>query len=282
MSTTSQHRYHAEAHILKGNLKLPIDQVIEPQGQSKLCEKGGYLSHHAKDYSLEGAISFKSGYTQVSGKLGSKDGHGPATLATSVVEGLNVFEILTADRVVAQIATEHPLRGHVPEITFLGTRFENLRIAGHPVHLNLHLDALSSKPAGDAPYTKSQSFVDHVRAQYQHLHGHADLPREVKERYKPLPEDLSGLEIVDFSLVNSANGPYPGKTYGHVLDIPHFGKIYLGVIRLKHQDVVNGIPQKTTLELTMVDVKMGCLAEGFASFASLVTNGENGPVPPTP
>jgi len=58
-----------------------------------------------------------------------------------------VLDVLTADRVVGQIITEHPLVGYVPIISFLGTRFENLRIAGHPVELDLDLNILGDKPA---------------------------------------------------------------------------------------------------------------------------------------
>ena len=61
-----------------------------------------------------------------------KPGHGWATLTTVVVDDLNVLEVLTADRVVGQIITDYPLEGYVPAVSFLGTRFDNLRIAGHP------------------------------------------------------------------------------------------------------------------------------------------------------
>jgi len=39
------------------------------------------------------------------------------------LEGFNVVDIITADRVVAQVSTEHPMvEGHVPTVTFLGSR----------------------------------------------------------------------------------------------------------------------------------------------------------------
>src|ERR1035437_9466457 len=119
------HRYHAEATVLAGKLHRPISFEIEPQAYAKLPENGGYLSQRTPAYHLEGVISFKSAYTQVAGSPDIKPGHGVGTLSPSVVEGLNVLDVVTADRVVGQVATEHPLDGFVPHVTFLGTHFEN-------------------------------------------------------------------------------------------------------------------------------------------------------------
>ena len=72
--------------------------------------------------------------------------HGWVTLSTSIMEGLNVFEVITADRVVSQVSTEHlPARSpgkdpdHVPRVTFVGSQFKNLRVGGLPVKLTLDL-----------------------------------------------------------------------------------------------------------------------------------------------
>ena len=81
----------------------------------------------------------------MAGNRDVKPGHGFSTITTAVVEDLNVLDVVTADRVVAQISTEHPLVGYVPHITFLGTRFENLRIAGHKVELDLDPDFLGQR-----------------------------------------------------------------------------------------------------------------------------------------
>ena len=49
-----------------------------------------------------------------------------------------------------------------PTVTFLGTRFENLRIAGHEVKLNLDLDMLGPKPKKDAGYLSDRDFQKRV------------------------------------------------------------------------------------------------------------------------
>ena len=136
----------------------------------KLNERGGYLSQHVENYRLGGVVSFRSAYTQVGGNPDPKPGHGWNTLTTSVIEGLNVLDIVTADRIVCQISTDHPpLIDYVPTVTFLGTRFENLRIAGHQVKLDLDLDILGAKPKKDAGYLSDRDFQKRASAQRERL-----------------------------------------------------------------------------------------------------------------
>jgi len=130
----NEHLYHAEATVLKGHLHLPLSPYIHPQAFARLPEEGGYISQHAHDYRLEHVIAYSRAYTQVAGNQEIKKGRGFNTLSTAVVEGLNVLDVVTADRVVAQLSTEHPLqRGkHTPRISLLGTRF-----AKKPIELDV-------------------------------------------------------------------------------------------------------------------------------------------------
>ena len=277
------HSYHAEATVLSGRLELPLDQEIHPQAYAKIPEQGGYLSQQARDYRLESVISYSSAYTQVTGNREVKPGHGWATLATSVVEDLNILDVITADRVVAQVSTEHPLVGYVPTITFLGTRFENLRIAGHPVNLDLDLGFFGDKPENDAPYTKDPGFVSRVTDQHARLRAHQNPLTELLERYNRVPESFENPEgneeSVECSLVHQADGAYPGRTFGHVIHVPNFGTIYLATVRLEHKDYhpETRIPRETHVHLDMIHAKMGCLATGKMSVATTRTNGVTRP-----
>jgi hypothetical protein len=273
------HTYHAEATVLEGHLQLPLVQEIKPQANAKLSDHGGYLAQHVENYRLEAAVSFHSAYTQVSGNRGIKTGHGWATLTTNVIEGLNVLDVLTADRVVGQIISEHPLEGYVPTYSFLGTRFENLRIAGHPVELDLDLDILGSGPANDAPYTTDAVLKNRISSQYKTICEHPDLPADLHERYNQLSSTLGSSEEVECSLVNRAAGSYPGLCFGHVITVPNFGKITLAKLRLKHEDFNQdtGIPEKTTLHLTMIDLKLGCAIQGNFAVGVGSTNGATKP-----
>ena len=60
----SSHKYHAEANILNGHLRQPVDQEINQQAPVKLNDlRGGHFFQRAELYSLEGLISFRSGYS---------------------------------------------------------------------------------------------------------------------------------------------------------------------------------------------------------------------------
>jgi hypothetical protein len=269
------HAYHAEATVLEGRLQLPLIQQIHPQAYSKLPEEGGYLSQQSKDFRLESVISYDSAHTQVAGNRDVKPGHGWATLTTSVVEGLNVLDVLTADRVVCQISTEHPLDGYVPAVSFLGTRFENLRIAGHPVDVYLDLDIVGSRPEKDTAYTKDSAFIERVSSQYSRILEQEQLPPELHERYNRLSSTLGSPEAVECSLVNRAAGGYPGLCFGHVITIPNFGRVTLAKLTLHHEyfKAVTDIPERTTLRLTMIDMKFGCAIAGYSGVSSASTNG---------
>jgi hypothetical protein len=281
------HIYHAEAHAIAGELSLPVETKIPPQAFVKVSERGGYLSERSVGFRFESIIKYEGAYTQVAGHREVKPGHGWNTLVTSVVEGLNVLEVVTADRVVSQIATEHPLVGYTPHISFLGTRFENLRICGHKVDLDLDLNIFGERGDDDSPYTRRSSFVDRVTGQHARIRekqsGHGGLLSSLLERYNRLPESFESNQgdedEVECSLVNQAEVGFPGRCFGHVIHIPYFGTVYLATLRITQSDPhpESFVPQKTLVELTMIDIKMGCATTGSSSVGGVTTNGRTKP-----
>ena len=141
------HEFHAEAHVLSGHLQRPIEQKIEQHAPVELKgRRSGHLTRFTEDVTIEGLISFKRGLTRVSGSKSLKH-HGWVTLSTSIMEGLNVFEVITADRMVSQVSTEHPLvNGHFPTVTFLGTQFNNLQVSGSPATPTLNFGICGKNP----------------------------------------------------------------------------------------------------------------------------------------
>ncbi len=277
-----QERYHiydAEAEALSGDLTLPLIQAVKPPTYVKLNPRGGYLSQHAENYRLGGAVSFRSAYTQVAGNPDTKKGHGWNTLTTSVIEGLNVLDIVTADRIVCQISTDHPLVGYVPTVTFLGTRYENLRIAGHAVKLELDLNILGDKPKGDASYTSNRDFIKRVAAQRDRIQSLKNVPTEISTRYNRLPAISAKQGKIECSLVNQSEGGFPGRCFGNALDVPNFGKIYLGTLTLEQSDFdpKTSAPKKTTIAVNMIEMVMGCVGGGTLLGGGGKTNGGTQP-----
>ncbi len=304
------HVYHAEAKILSGQLKHPIEQPIDFGGHVVLSKtrREGHITRSMNASSLEGLISFKSGFTRASGNkiekkdLWGNDHSGWVTLSTAVIEGLNVLEVITADRVVAQVSTEHPFkRGHVPKVTFLGSRFENLRIGGYPVELEFDLGICGDRPPDDRTYLADRGFLDRVEHQFENITRAKGLPESLEREYKAKVvyiDDLKknhrnghGHSKLECSLVKSIGPiPIPGvKSFGNILVIPDFGTVSLGEIIVgvepgkedfsdqKMAAVPDDPPSASFFTLNMLKMHMGCIAGGSATAASANTNGVTRP-----
>lgn len=169
-NVTPSHEYHAVAHALSGHLHHPVYQRIKEQAMVSIKgERGGHITEQLRAFSLEGAVTFESAHSRVSGSRSLKD-NGWITLSTSIVEGLNVLEVITADRVVSQVSTEHAKKdGHVPHVTFLGTQFVNLRLSGFEIKPKFHFGICGTKPAGTTAYVHDRGFLASAKAQLERV-----------------------------------------------------------------------------------------------------------------
>ncbi|HTW57320.1 MAG TPA: hypothetical protein VMD99_04295 [Terriglobales bacterium] len=289
---TPSHDYHAEAHVLSGHLKRPIEQKIELQAPVSLNDRrGGHLTRYVDDFSIEGLISFTKGETRVSGARSLKT-NGWVTLSTSILEGLNVFEIIAADRIVSQVSTEHPyVDGHVPKVTFLGTQFKNFQVGGFPVTLTLNLGFCGDRPAGGRAYLQDPNFLEKVRGQTAKIAGARGLPKALKEQYDERlayiqqlisicdEGDTSERKPITCSLVQSIGEiPIPGvESFGHVLVIPEFGSVALGEVEIGEKMYEGSTRACVYFTLTTVKMKLGCVGDGEAAAGSSTSNGHTVP-----
>jgi hypothetical protein len=275
------HTYHGEADLFEIDVKTPFEERVKPQAKVELYgsgEKNHYHFKQAGPFRVEGVASYQSGYTQVAGARSLKHERRYSTLVTSVVEGLNILDILTADRVVAQITTAHPIDGAVPEVSFLGTRFENLRIAGHKVDLDTDLNILGPRPIEDQSYFDNQTVMDRFAQQYEKLTRSDYYPDWASERYprdaegwKPKNGD-SGADIAHCSLVNRVHCDH--LSFGHVIDVPHYGKFFLAELKV-NRDLAKEPKEfdAYTFKLTMVRMELGCATNANGSVGTDETNG---------
>jgi len=286
------HDYHAEAHVLSGHLQRPIEQKIEPQAPLTLNDRrGGHLVRYADDVSVEGLISFTKGQTRVSGARSLKT-NSWVTLSTSILEGLNILEVITADRVVSQVSTEHAYEnGHVPHVTFLGTQFTNLRVGGFPVTLTLSLGICGDRPAGDRSYLQDSGFLTRVKEQTESIANATGLPKELKAKYDEKlayinqlistsgASDESSHDPITCSLVQSIGDiPIPGlKKFGHVLVIPEFGSVALGEVEVGEKMYAASPRPSVYFELTAIKTKLGCFADGAVNAGTSKSNGQTAP-----
>jgi len=304
---TTSHTYHAKAEALSGHLKLPVEQKILAQAPTLLnTTRDSHTFQRADKFNLEGLITVQSAYTHVSGNRSLKEdkNHGWVTLATSVLEGLNVINVITADRVVSQISTDHPrVNGHVPHVTFLGTQFENLRISGYPVNVEFNYAICGPRPEDNTPYTQSSAFLERVQQHCEKIAGARELPQDLRNQYQ------NHLQLVDkfksngngagarnrtannsaetrdrtderwgdteddsprvkCTLVKHISSIPIATSVGNVLFIPGFGTVHLASIE---------VSQNNYFTLTMLQIEMGCLGTGTVSGATVAANGHTRP-----
>jgi hypothetical protein len=295
------HQYHAEAHAISGHLHHPVYQRINRKANVSLKDyRGGHIQERENAFTLEGVVSFASGHSRVSGSRNPKN-KGWITLSTSIVEGLNVLEVITADRLVSQVSTEHAyIDGHVPSVTFIGTQFVNLRLSGFLLEPKFDFAICSDKPSGTTPYVKHLGFLHEVEKQLKTIKD-GDLPQDVRDDYgdrlkivqefiknvKPKEGDDCGNGnrngspiVVTCSLVKSIDIdhiPILGlKTAGNVLFIPEFGTVELGEVEVSSTREHDG-EYDNYFNLKMIEMKLGCIGNGAVTAGSSANNGQHHP-----
>jgi hypothetical protein len=135
----SQHFYHASAYGLAGELERPCRHSIPTQAATVLGAGGGRGYQRVENFSFDGTVSFKAAFAEVGGSF--DECHNRHTsYATAVIEGLNILDVVTADRVVSRMAIYSAEAGDKKgEATFdiTGSHFDNLKVAGHKIEVKL-------------------------------------------------------------------------------------------------------------------------------------------------
>src|SRR5258706_1157331 len=247
--------YHAEAVGATGYLTLPVQETMEIQASVGLPISGGHGMTTVGPFRYRNVFSFNRAEASVVGSFSDKDSaHGSASMA--IIEGLNILDVVTCDRIVARITSKHPDQSD-PAIIPMGSLFENLRIAGYPITPDLSIDTFTTlenwKQLNDA-YANDQTVRAQLNKQSLYNPGGNQLPTSkgiygctLVRDFGPLP---SGLTVKD-------NGIY----------VPHFGTGYLGEIFVSHY----------SRRLLMLHVELGCSTEG--DFGSGGGGGNGTPYP---
>lgn len=124
--------YHALASGFAGQITAPFQDTIEVQAPSAIPSIGGHCTSRVEGFRHKHMVSFASAETMATG---SESDHSFNTLATATIEGLNILNVVTADRVVARLASKYAKDNGARSSIFAGSHFENLRIGGFPVEV---------------------------------------------------------------------------------------------------------------------------------------------------
>jgi hypothetical protein len=279
-NTKRVHYYHADASALGGHIRRPFDRPIPVQAPVSLPPVGGYAEAHGrKRFKVKSIVSFEAAYTQVAGSV-TKDNMAFTTLVTSTVEKFNVLDTFTADRLVAQISLEHPRGGYIPKVSLIGTQFENVRIGGDPVEIILDLDICRHSNEDGYPNQRcmyDRQFLEKVGQQYRLINDPASMPDWIEDRVVPdwvrdrYQWDDSEAALrekghVLCSIVKEIRGKFSGKHYHNVIEIPDFGKIFLGELIVDYD----------SFQLIMTRLELGSPTEACISAAVGKANGKGG------
>jgi hypothetical protein len=274
-STPSEFYYHAHGTAISGAITRPVSHVIDTIASTALPISGGAASAAAGNTihshpQLGNIVSCKSASAQVAGSLNNTDGR-HTTLVTVTVEGLNVLDTVTADRIVMKLSAHHHPSEEEGHFIPLGSHFDNLKIAGHPVKVELDHELFSTCDTYadfKQRYQSDAAFRKRVRKQFLWGDYDADTPQFLKDRFqwhtgKDTPPESKGL--VPCTVVKSVQHDQPNvlKTYGNVIIVPQFGKVFLGELNLK----------SGTRHLTMLRLELGSPVAGSMS---IVGGGGNG------
>lgn len=281
--------YHADASPVGGHITHPMEHILHSHGSVSLSQAGGHMHSRVEEYKLEGLVDCGAAYSKVHGIHRGPEGNW-TTMATAVVERVNVMEVVTCDRVVSRLATEHPRTGYYPAVSFVGSQFQTLRIAGHAVTAPIDLGLLTGKEtraetlhrrseaaAGrhlaepkhidfpQHPWPEIETFVAKAVAQAKHIVEAPGAPEWLKARFKWMlsPEERAKKGYIVCSLVEEVQGTDPHHTFGHVVHVPGFGNVFLGEL----------IVTPLSFSLNMLRIEMGCAADGNIAFGNTRSNG---------
>ena len=258
----SRYRFSGHAIGAGGRIQNPFQEIIEIQAAAALPEIGGYGTARSSDFRYREILQFDVAHSEVAGSKSNGDGGMVFnTLIKSTIEGLNIMGMLTADRVVANLVSTHDGGpDSQPSIKLAGTRFENLKIAGVPVNVDLCLDVFdrlhTRQQVADAYRTEKEfrSLFDRITLKHR-LH---EVPERVQRWFhRPAVDDAEmphtkGITCVSLLRTLEPERPPEYKCFGHVVHVEGFGTIQLAELQLSKQ----------TRRLTMIHVNLGSPVEG--------------------
>ncbi len=236
--------YRASALAFAGTITRPDSTVLEAQASISLPSVGGRASAKVDGFTYPNLMSFGTAASVV---IGSAAGSIHNTVATVIVDGLNIRGVVTADRVVAQLTSSQDIGG-ANEIGILprGSYFVNLRIAGVPIELKT-----------EPPLQECDTF-SRLQKEWQKVgsrDSHSKDPKATEDR--PLLASLF------------ASPDLTGTTlHGHgirgcAIKVKGFGEVFLGEYLIT----------PSSRHLTMVRVQMGSAVAGVMVCGDVGGNG---------
>jgi hypothetical protein len=232
--------FHGHGHALSGEFRHPLWSIIPAQASASLSTIGGIAVAKAENFHFQDFVCFKSAHTHISGKRRrDKTGETFVTHASTVVKGLNILGVVTAERIVSRLTSIHKPDEPEGHIIAEDSRFEGLKIDGEEVKVTLRHDLLvKCKTFDDLAKSGKMVALDGKRQV-----GLCSLVEKIETK-------LSGVDLKQ-----------------HLIEVKNFGKIFLAEI----------LAYPGTKTLTMLRLELGSPHVADLTTAETTTNGKPSP-----
>jgi hypothetical protein len=237
--------FHAHGHALSGEFRHPLWSLISAQASASLSTIGGHATAQVENFHFQDFVCFKSAHTYISGKRRRDETF--VTHASTVVKGLNILGMVTAERIVSRLTSIHNPKEPEGHIIAEDSRFEGLKIDGEDVKVTLRHDLL----------IKCKTFDDLKKG----IAGDKKSGKIVA-----LDEDR---QVAICSLVEKIETKLKGvDAKRHLIEVKNFGKIFFAEV----------LAEPGTRTLTMLRLELGSPHVADITAAQATTNGQ--PMPP--
>ena len=270
--------YHTEAVGATGYISLPVYDAMPVQASIASAIGASFGKSRAENVKHLDYLSIGSIESQVVSSFSEKD-DAYGTLSSVVLEGLNTLHVVTCARMVLRLTSKHQIQRKKADAgtcecaerqiesvdpgSFIvhGTHFDDLRIAGHKIDLDLAVglfselstwDKLNHAYATDASIRKE---IDEL-ALYPHI---SKDPTQL-----PVHNGVFGCTLARIPK-KLPHGLKHAKEQG--IYVPHFGTIYPAHFYI--------MPNQRRIQMLHVD--LGCSVEGCNSYGNGGANGSTIP-----
>lgn len=256
---------HADANAIGGRLTTPIEKFVPTLVPVSLPGVGGFATARSDAFTFEEIVSCSSAYTRVESADHASDGSA-TILVTAVVEDLNILEVFSAERIVSQLTIRVPGEsGGEISVSTIGSAYEGLHVAGVSCHpkLTKGLQRLDRTPDGRSRSLTWSDVRQAGRTQAQALlssfkgRNESDAYQWAEKKYGWLTTEPRGSTSSMCSLVDGLETSAPVNCHGHIIEIPHFGRITLGELVVGREHV----------QLVGVRADLGCTVGGGITVA---------------
>jgi hypothetical protein len=236
--------FHAHGQAFSGEFRHPLWSVIPAQASATLATIGGHATANVEGFHFQDFVCFKSAHTHISGKRRRDETF--VTHASTVVKGLNILGMVTAERIVSRLTSVHSPKEPEGHIIAEDSRFEGLKINGEDVKVILRHDLL----------VKCKTFRDLTKGiagdkkSGKIVAVHEDRQVAVCSLVEKIETKLKGVDVRQ-----------------HLIEVKDFGKIFLAEI----------FAEPGTRTLTMLRLELGSPHVADATVAETTTDGKPSP-----